>query len=452
MTQSPEFLAACNNVKSQLSRAIVTPLDVENFIRLLNHNPVDPHSLQDLISVIDPLIIRDDYYQLDPQLLIIELLQLLLSKISFEQILEFYPLQFILENLHQNNHFSLLILKVLTTHGLQVDWYDHDLLYRVVSNYLLNKDLTINIASQTQTLLSSLPDPSMLNQPNFQSLFQSVKANGDSVLTSRLLDMITQFSPRVNFDLEFPLDLNDELFALLVINFYENLLDKQSLQILRAISSKVDEIVGLFGKRKSDETVQMFLVTDIINFLAKLSFKFPQEFPLTPLLNPVNLYLDTSYDIQLLSKINPDVMPFELLEYLIEFPLFNQKYFAILLNIVTLESVLKFLIDHDKISSNTLLTLTIDYLYRALVNLCNSKFGVSYLINNCPAILNDYIIDNIPTNSDIFALKLSLLEKLLFQDHDLLIWHNRLMETYKTMKYGRAIRADPQVDILDDVG
>lgn len=453
MTESDELMSAIESIKSKLLNKDISPDQIDTCKRIFANNPIGSHNCHQLIQIIDSLIKDPNYYQLDPEFLVIDLYEVLLSKVKFDEILELYPMDFIVGNLEQsNNQFTLLIIKILIQHMDEIDFRLHDLLYVIMNLYLGNEDCLISIISQIQLLLGNLPSSikCLLNESNFQHLFARVKSTGNSTLISRLLDLIPTFINDVDFDLRFPLDLNDELFTLLVINFYEQLLTLEQESILSKISEEISTIIGLFHQRNSNDSIQMFLITDIVNFLATFSYKFPQHFPKSSILSPVKLYLDTSYDIQLLSKINPNTFPNDLVDYLIDFPLLNQRYFPILLNMVNVESISKTLIDHDKLTSNGLQSLSIDYLYKLLINMCNGSFNVNYLLNHCPTIMNDYIIDNIPSNSDIFGLKLTLLEKLLDGDFDLLIWKDRLLSTYKTMKYGRSIRANPQVDILDE--
>lgn len=447
MTSSETLVSTLQSVKSQLAHHQIRPHDIETLTRLLAHEPLSSHDISSLIAVIDPFVKLESYWSLDPDLTVIELYQTVLSKLELDDILAVYPMDFILDNVARNNPFSLLIVKVLNFHSEKVGEYP-DLLYEIVRCYLGDKYMMVGIASQAQQLICLVPEPAVYNESRFQTLFNTTKRAGDSILVPRLLELVLGLVPAVTFDLDFPLDLDDELFCLLVINFYDRLVEIGDPEIMSAIKAKITDIFTLFRDRTTNDTVSTFLVTDIINFIQTVSYKAQNSLP-KAIFDPVTLHLDLASDVQFLSKVNPEVFPMELVEYVVEFPLFSQRYFPIVLNLARLGPGLAQLLRRDKVSSLALLSISIDFLYRFLLALCGTSRGVSYLLG-LPLVLNERVLDLVPANKDIFALKLDLLEKLFH--YDLLLWEEPLRKVYREMKYGRELgRVEPRVEVADEV-
>lgn len=439
MTVPEELINAAEILRSQLNRGYINPRDVETLNRILTSSNPSPNYLESIISLIDGTIRSPDYYNLDPDLLLISVYETILSKLPISSILQLYPISLITETLEYGNQFSLLILKIVTLNHEKMDVVDTGILETTLRLYFSDPDLPISICSQIQTLLECLTanEKSQLNQPEFTQLFQMAR-QADSTILSRLLDLINVLVPYVDFDLSFNLDLGDVLLSLLIINFYEKLVKKRDQKVFDIITPMLNKIFDLF--RSDDPDVEAFLLTDIINLMATVSYCFPQ----------FQLPVLTVDDTHMLSKINPEQIDDELVSRLIELPLFQSKYFGILLNIIKVQTLFTALIDHDKLSSQSVTNLSSDMLYMFLVELTSTDHGVRYLLNDLPSVVSDYIIPHQTVNGEIYSAKLTVLENLVLKNYDLLVWEDQLIDTYKEMKNGKNIRHQITVDVADE--
>ncbi|EGV65136.1 DNA mismatch repair protein [Yamadazyma tenuis] len=442
---------AASNVFHQLDQGIVHKTDLELFNRLLINSTVPQSFVESLIPAIDQAVKAPDYYETDPDFVLIAIYETLLSKLPPATVLEYYPIHFITENIQYANQFSLLILKIITRNHSQIELVSNGLLHTILSLYLKDADVMIPIASAIQNLVLVLSDDhniiSELNTAKFKELFANAKTSGDSVLISRLLDLMVVLAPAVQFDLGFPIG-GDVLLDLLKIDFYQNLINKENTHIFEAISTPVNRILALYNTRTTDAEIESFLATEIANLIASITFAFP-DWEL-PGLKSYNLYLDLASDVLLLSKINPAKFDDDLLEFVVDYSLFSTKYFRILLNLVKSQKALHFLVQHDKITASLIKNLSLDMLFDLLVELTSTDFGVHYLLNSLPSIVTDFIINDSAISSDVYIAKLEVFEHLLFQDHDLTIWNDQLVDAYKLMKNGRNIRHEARVEIADE--
>ncbi|CAH6720424.1 DNA mismatch repair protein Hsm3p [[Candida] jaroonii] len=424
-------------IESQLNTRKINELEIDRLNRLIASSNGDDDTLVSILPSINSFLNDEKYYELDENLKVISLYETILSKLPINIISALYPLQVITTNLAYKNQFCLLILKLLTLNYDKIDMVDNGLLFEILKMYLADDELKIEICNQIERLFErtiNIVNSNVLKE--FQSLFAEVESNNNSTLVARLLTLIL-IKPSI-YPYHFKVDPNDDdvLLNILKIQFFTDLIGKVDINTL-----PIDQMIELFYLRMENDIVDSFLITEVNNFLIKLSFKM-NEFIF---LKSSDFYLDRPSDVYLLSKFNASTFPPEFIKWLLEFPLSSNKYFTILLNLVKSKKcfdLLKFqLPDTIKtLSSN-------DHIYQLLVNLSLSSFGIDFLINS-PSIMNDYVVSETPVYNEVFTLKLSLLDNLL-KCPDLSIWEDKIIDVYKLMNNGRNIRSQPQVDVMD---
>lgn len=424
-------MSIVEEIDSQL-RGKLNELELDRLNRLIASSIDDEDTLVSILPSINRFLSDENYYEIDENLKVISLYETILSKLSIETILSLYPLEVITTNLRYKNQFCLLILKLLT---LNYDKIDMDnLFHEILEMYLSDDELRIDICNQIEKLFEAVIKSS--SPKGLDPLFDEVKSLNNSTLIARLLTLIS-IEPSI-YPYQFKLDANDDdvLLNILKIQFFTDLIGKVDINTL-----PIDQMIELFHARMNNDIVDSFLITEVNNFLIKLSFKM-NEFEF---LKSSEFYLERPSDVYLLSKFNASTFPQEFIQWLLEFPLSSNKYFTILLNLVKSKKcfdLLKFqLPDSIKaLSSN-------DHIYQLLVNLSSSTFGIDFLINS-PSIMNDYIVNDTPVYNEVFTLKLTLLDNLL-RCPDLSIWEDKIIDTYKLMNNGRNIRSQAQVDVMD---
>lgn len=445
------FVTTLNTVSTQLLNNVVSPIDIELLILLIhNSNCFNNSYVLSLIAILDHLIQSPNYYDIDPEMYVIKLYEAVLCQVPLSQILDMYPMDLIIENIKYGNQFTLLIIKILTINANADILMNEPLLLEVLKLYLTNNDLLIAISNQIQILFLQLSDTKLniLNNQPFQRLFHDTKISNNSTLISRLLDLITLLYPVVNFDISFGFDSDDILLNLLIINYYEKLIQKQDPMILQKITPDVEKVFALYKMRMSDPDIELILATDIVILIATLSYKFP-DFPIS-ILNFNDLSLENASDIKLFSRVNPAVLSKDVLKELSDYPLFNSKYILILFNLVNKESTFNYLCTKGVITHDKIKNLTTDNLFELLIVLTGTEYGVSYLLNELPSVVNDHLISDNIINSDIYYKKLQVMENLVLKNHNLYIWEDQLIEAYKVMKNGKNIRHEARVAIADE--
>lgn len=436
-----------NNLLNQLDQNIVNENDIQSMIHLINTNQqsIDTSDLSRYTDKLTRILNNPNYHSLDPSLLVIQLYTSILNKLDIRLISDIFPMKVIIDKVRDNNQFTLLLLQVITLKiesVTEIENFDL-LLLEILKGYLQCEDLSIQICSQIESLLQTLDSTilKLMNQKPFQILFENVKNSGNAILIARLLNLISLSCEFVHFNYDFPIDPDndDVLSTLVIIQFYTTLIDKVPMETL---NSAISTITTLFLEKSNLENIRFYLITDISNFLIKLSYNTNLNF-----LKPHNFSADE--DVYFLSKFNANLVDDDFLEFLLDLPLFNPKFFPILLNLVKSEVCLPTIIEREILTNTSILKLVIDQIYQLLINLSSTHKGVTFLLN-LPQIMHTYVINHDIVFNDIYNLKVHLLESLIFKNNDLLIWENQIAESYKLMKNGKSIRNEPQVHVSDE--
>lgn len=495
----------------------VSPINstlIENYLPSIDKSTIFPHTveiesneyLQSFFGIISQILTSADYSIIDPQNLTLQLLERILTYLTFEEITNFYPESFIIENLLNSNvQVSKLCLQIILLKSLEPRTIsfleDNDLLSTLVSQYLTNKSLDIGIVSQIETLLNMFVQSSQYSGifilplvSKNHDLYRSVRT-GDMTLLARFLDYIVILLPfLLKNSTPFPSDLylfteeeflnicqEDPLVAILVAQFYFKILEQESFE------SQID-IFPPIGNSSTQESFDFkpslislikayqkdtfdFIKDEIINTIAKLSYtakyepfcvKLLVKFEIVKAHNLIKLYEYDPQDIKLLSTLNPRIIvaanPQIYSDVLTNISLFsNNKYFPILLNFISIPTVFSSLTTY--FHNTSLQKIPADKLYTLLFEFSKYSHSKHYLFNNLPTILNTFLIDDAELNlinKDLWNLKVQTLENLLDEQNlddiqDLTFWKKNLNDSLNLMKYGRNLKdIAPRVDVMDE--
>lgn len=435
--------------------------------------------------------------------LITELLHVILSYLSFDQISYFYPHDYILRGVEATapNVLNLIISIFdvkLSDNGLVLFIQSSDVLDTLLFRYLSVTDseyLALSVVNRIEKLIDRIVElkitpilQAKLLSAKSIKLYETTKQNKNQILNARLLDLIVLLVPILDgtslpeslFDFDEAIliasdyddDDFDPLYPKLLILFYQKCIQKleTGLGVFAELTPAIDKLVKIYSIKSKYPLVDGHYATDIIDLIVTISNSGSPDIrghmaalaKQLGLLKPYNLELSNPADQLLLLRINFTIFDKDTLEgfyedMLADAPLLNSKYFDILLNSIKSEVLFNLIAT----SSNNYLTnerisrLSQDLVYYLLLELSKHDYSSTYLVNHLPNIISNYIT-NSPyevSNSMLWNIKLKILTNLLFErEHvDLNIWEIEMKKTYNLMKNGQNIRlADPNVDVLDE--
>ncbi|KAK6460878.1 DNA mismatch repair protein HSM3 [Scheffersomyces coipomensis] len=464
---------------------------IDDFIPIINTTIIDNNS-SSYLSIINQILIDESYHIIDPHHILIPLLEKILSYISFQQIVSIYSTDYIMVNLLENKNIEInkLILSLINRklNEIETIQFLESISYQLIQAYLTNRSLDLSIVNQIELIIQNLIDYNhhdLLNKMlNYNDLYNTVRSNEDeTLLLARFLDYLLILIPYIiESDQENSLNKHyyqynvdnfkiDPLFLILLIQFYEKLIQKlksssKDLIIFRNIESILIQLFSDYIDAKFDD----FINDEIINVLIKLSYidqtdnvqihQFTNKLlSTTNILKSYNLlkvYEYNSSDLKILSFINANVLiefndqVYE--EIIVNLNLLSNKlYFPILINLIPSSQLFEKLIQNSPyLSSNSLSKLSTDRLFQILLQVSNFNHSKQYLFNNLPSIINDHLISNDKAfiNNDLYHLKIEILSNLLHDINDDNIWKSNLSTSLQELKVGKKIT--PQVDIIDE--
>jgi hypothetical protein len=452
---------------------------------------IDQSTIDDLLPVINQVLNKPNYHHIDPNQMVFKLLERLLTEMSFEQILAYYPPEFICNSLQfkSDPNFSIIMLslKILNSNindPVMVSFIlENHLLLSLVSNYLYLTSLDIAIVNQIELLINLIVVNEIddlakrLFSHDFLNVYSVVRNEENTTLLARLLDYILilfpifSTSPRLlpsslyvftKKDIEKYKD--DPLFLILLVEFYIKLTNQlEPGAILKNITPTISELVNGYINQELDDVIN----AEIINMLVKLSYSKLQDYIKklivdSNLFKPYNLMDLHQYDencIKLLSEFNPDLVVYanpEIYEEVLSNLLLmsNKLLFPILLNFIESPTIFDKLTG-PYLNSESLSAITKDRLLQIVFQFSKFTHSKKYLFNDLPNIITTSLLENESINNDIWRLKLETLQNLLIPDPQLKtevdFWQNDLQAQYNLMKFGKSFKnITPQVDVRDE--
>lgn len=434
------------------------------------------------VPTINNLLNGEHYHEIDPERAVIGLLDAILAYLNIEEILQLYPVDFIINGLMADSAICCMIIRILrnnakseTTNKL----FNETTIFDSILSRYFEKDTILSVVNQVELLISELVSISStvvstkLLSGEFKALYDQARNNKDQLV--KFLDYILLLVPYVleeSYDLpknyyilsylEFS-DNDDVLQVVLLIQFYSKLIQRintfgEDTKLFPNIKPCLKDLILFFKTRQNDDIVQSFYSNDIVDVLFHLSYsKVPQVIVFNKevvcqyeLFKSYNLFLHLDCDIKLLSTFNPRALPLEIVEDIVdEISVFNQRYFSILLNCIGSEQVFNKLT--PRLNTAAVSKLSFDMLYSLLLRMSKFEYSREYLISGLPSIVSDYLAN--PPNvseSEIWNLKKDTLQNLLFSDTDLNVWHDPISKNFSLMCNGRKVQDIlPQVDIAD---
>ncbi|KAF6061088.1 hypothetical protein FOB64_006530 [Candida albicans] len=408
---------------------------------------------EQIIPAINRILMNSEAHVIDPDNVLIRLLPEILSHLSFEQILMYYPNDFILHFLFEEKleNVSVICLEVILLNLQEPETLqflrDNNVISRLLREVYFKKT-PISVLNKIERLITVLNENS---RPGKYCIIVTLFG-----LVNLLLRYLPEFSPHLySFTKqEFLKYQDDPLFLILLIQFYVKLV---RLKAPVDLSLPLSDILSLYDK------FDLLVKNEVVELVAQLSFTqsytdilFKSQIFKTHNLLEVFEKTENS-DIRLLSKANPQVI-YELNnsiypDVLAHLNLFtNNLYFPILLNFMSSTTIfyqLKLHLNNEKLSQ-----LPMDKLFKLLLEMSTHNHSKEHLFNNLPTIMSTNLLETEDLrNNELWNLKLEILQNLLNDDSvpGFEFWHQELTRNYELMTFGRVFRnAAPRVDIIDE--
>ncbi|CAK9442342.1 uncharacterized protein LODBEIA_P60850 [Lodderomyces beijingensis] len=420
------------------------------------------HSSPGLIPAINQILMDTDYDAIDPRRSLIALLQKFLSYLTFKEILNYYPENFILENLYQScGTASIVSLEIINVNIDQASTKEFIRKNGVVPRLLevyFNPGTSIAVLNQIQIMSERVDDAVDLVRPS-SDLFYSARKSKDPVLLARLLDVLLILLPKMPVDPSLYLFSGDEIlkytddliFTILIVQFYTKLIGMNF-----PIEDALKDLLKIFTSGPDvDEMVKL----EIADLIAKMSYNnYNSILEASNVFKTYNLLpvfdKDEAY-IRLLSRCNPDLIhastPAIYEDVLAHLALFDARFFPILLNFIKSKPVWIYL--QPRLTKDRLSKLPKNLLFHLLLEMARFNYSGEYLFNQLPSILTDELLESDVRNNEIWNLKLQVLEALTNLEavpgYD--YWQGKLKECYNVMRFGQSYKnIQPKVDIIDE--
>lgn len=447
---------------SYRSEAPINDKLIDNYILTLDFATIQqPSYFQSIIPLVNQTLLDSAYPTIDPTGILIKLLGKILSYLSFKQVLEYYPADFILENLFSSSASSIICLKILTLNIHESETKDF-----LSFNHVITKLLTVFFKETTPILVLNLIE-SLVSAINSKEghlleecteILSLVRKLNNTILLARLLDLLLILTNKFNLDMkmynfereEIAKFMDDPLFLILLIQFYVNLTGSDV-----NIDESIANVLILFKKGEFDDIVD----SEVAELIAAMSYhsydSILSNFEVFKSYNFIKIYEKDEVELKLLSKSNPEVVYTlnasiydDVLKHL---PLLDHAYLPILLNFIASPNIWTSL--QTKLTNERLESLSKDKLYQLLLAMSRYNHSKEYLFNNLPNIMSNEVIGSDIRNNDIWKIKLQILENLKRSDDvpGAHFWETKIEGCYNLMKFGQSYKhVQPKVEVIDD--
>ncbi|KAI5965069.1 HSM3 [Candida theae] len=449
-------ISSSHEAKTQIDEKLI-----DNYILTLDTETTQQTSyFQTIIPLINQTLLDSQYAEIDPTGILLKLLEKILSFINFEEVLQFYPPEFIIQNLFTSSTISILCLKILTLNLHQSQAQEFISSNKIIPQLLrvfFEENTPISVLNSIEALVSAFNSREVHLLKDGEETLYLVRKSDNAVLLARLLDLVSILVEKedvdaklYNFDLEEIVKFGDDpLFSILLIQFYVNMVG------VCLIDGSIANVLTLYKKGDLDDLV----VPEVADLISKMSYNNYDSvlatFEVFKSYNFIKIYEKNEVEIRLLSNSNPNVVyklnPSIYDDVLKNLPLFDREFLPILLNFVASFQVWTLL--QPKVTNERLESLSRDKLFLLLLAMSKYTHTKEYLFNNLPNIMNNEVIESDIRNTDIWKLKLEILENLKQSDDipGYHYWQSKIEQSYNLMKFGQSYKhVQPKVEVIDD--
>lgn len=499
MSTSAEIIQILSDLltnKTPLDSGKLIPGSTDNIVQIVKD---DADFFPNVAPIIGDILASPDYYKMDPDGVLITILDVLTNTIDTNQFLNYYPVPFIIKALDSPMaELSMLAVEVIEqcvqAQRSFLDEYP-EVLDKLFEKYFTkteddNEPQKLRVLGKIEELLALIVknDHVVREQILLSNRFvtwRSIKIENDLVLVVRMLTFIIFLLPKYFNDvpddlytwpLEYFQENDDVLLVAVILELTNSLLNKINLDdnVPPKLIEEFQSIIKLYTLLMASDNYEDFLFQLLIQLISALTdkcymspesntrnlmiayFKEKEIFNISSMCLDSNEYMDhiliQSVNANFLYLVNP--------EFANEFfsgdfvDLFLKQKFSIMINLIRSKGffdLIKPYLSPELIKSAP----SLDRAYTLIDVLSTYDHTYKFLLHSLPSIVVGYLI-NIPSeisDKEIWELRQLSLELLLysFPPKDLDGWKKELEESYKLMKNGRNIKdIVPKVDIAHE--
>lgn len=396
---------------------------------------------------------------------IIELIEAVLSPLSFEEVLTFISIDDLVSGLDSGiSPLQIICIKQIAKAqppDLVANTPLVDKLLEIFADPKTRStqavhDALIKLASKGQLILKRMFSASS------SSVLHQMHDSDNAVLQARLMALLESILV-LNWDvpvslIQFPVLIFspespswDVLQTITVIQFYRTIIEHvHPRDLVKDVRDQIFAIAALFAKRNSFSDVRSFLLTEIFLLFREIS---RQEYELFKeldeqyqIVSSVLMGTDSDDRISLLSYINPRYLLESSPVHAIDYVQFKASEIPILLNLFSYEPTFN-RIDPDQ---SRLLSLAYPNLLQLLIGLAQTPFGLKKLLSEWPQVMHAVISRNNIRVPEIFNLRRELLEILIDKPEPTLgVWYSGLKTAYQEIIFGPGYGQEAQAIVAD---
>lgn len=462
-----KVIEGLEHIDPELLKPVTARLNLDSGALLANQEFTVQTLLPTTVKALQAALPDEDY---EP---VISLLQAVLSKQSFHDILNYVPIEIFLEGLNSSGLPSLQ--RVCIEQIRRSDPAD-----LVASTPLVDALLKLALSSngndsseisyEALNALTDLGKPGPLVRRRLLSgeslrLLQTVRHGSDAKFQSRMCDLVQGIYPFdddrmipgefLAYEPERIENYDDLLFALQLVGFYKHLYKhKHHSSLLEITDQQVRAIIGLYNQRDTNDDIRSFFLNHILEFLGVLSDtetdyfrQLDEQYNITQTYSQ-HSYLHEDFPIIFMALLNSQYLVEKQPESIRNLP-YKARSVRALRNILRNRDA--YFISAP--TSDKLLTLPYLELMVILGAITSTPWGTADLLENWPSVMDNLISNHEVRDKDVISYRREVFERLLDNNSPeaLGVWYDGLKQGYKEMVFGTS-DYDPGTIIADESG
>ncbi|CCD23507.1 Hsm3p NDAI_0B04720 [Naumovozyma dairenensis CBS 421] len=415
-----------------------------------------------LLANIKRMLLSDESENILDYELLLELLQSLIDVSSFDDVLEVFSTNDLLDALNSGITSIVRAACKIISKSYPKGIFASSLIIDIVLEIFFNLDTEISIINDIETLFKNLSSDELIRRRilvNNHPLLKKIKRDFEPKSFTRLIELL-----KIEYEFITPSEFDESLFVITIneirksiekdififisiTNYYTSLVANidaigihgtNHMWVISSIESTVYFYGDLFANLETYFEVKNFGLSYMFELFRQCSYQKNGELFHTIDKAYVKLSHDTPYILEFMAFVNPKYL-FKFHQTLVhDFALVTPSRLGILRNIMADPDC--FLLIEPKITSGNILALPYMEQMVLLEKMTQFKYGVEYLIQFLPQVMANLTqnLNGEVTEPETVELRREAVEHLLqFGEPVLNVWYNPLRKLY-----GRIVNGD----------
>lgn len=389
---------------------------------------------------------------------VVELIEALLSRKSFTEVLTLIPLDDLLTAAATVLVPSLQVVAIQQLSKVSTeDLIQHKEILQTLVEQLADPE-TKSIKAFESCLVKLAQGEAGLRQlesGNTYAVLKKMHNSNNSVLIGRVLevakglvaiDPVAEFTSLIQFDPEIFNPAHwDVLLVSTIITYYREILSNSN--VVRALENELYTIAYVYSKRSEEPEVRMFLQSDIVGLFGTLSRHYPEEFHAIDAKYKIveDSLTDQEDRVRVLTMLGPKY----LLQYhksALKTIKYDAKDVSALRNLLSDQESFEFMAPTQ---AQILQLNEYDDKMFILSGVLKTEAGLHALLSTWPGVMNEIVHPtSAVSNPQSLDLRREVLEILVdAKPSDLGVWYGPVREAYRELIFGKNSGNAPQVAI-----